>query len=222
MLDCVAFEMAPVEPSHQPLDIGDQSNADLRERRVEDLVVREPLSPERLLDELVEGVDLVVGYPAYAFTPDPGRPKDLALPEVRREQDRKIGDDVQVLLTHPVIGPRVWQAESCMDLVEQDEWDPQLVTDLGVCATGARRRIGERVQVGERQRTAGDCRSDSRRRDAGSLQLVDQLDPEGVSASKRSIRVGARCEDADLHELSHALPGGTGAPRDLLFAQAHE
>src|SRR5687768_14179948 len=79
MLDRVALEMAPIQPAHEPLDIGDQSSADLRERRVEDLGVRESLPPEWFLDELVKGVDQMLGHPAHAFSPDPGRAEDFTL-----------------------------------------------------------------------------------------------------------------------------------------------
>jgi len=41
MTDRVPLEVAPVEPGRELVHVGNDPNADLRQRRVEDLVVRE-------------------------------------------------------------------------------------------------------------------------------------------------------------------------------------
>ena len=159
----------------------------------------------------------MLGDSARAFSPDPGGAEDLALVESGGEQDWQAGDDLEVILAHACVGLRPRQPESRIDAFEQVEGDSQLVADFGVRAAGARRRIGELVQVGSV--SAPSERAVAIR--AGAMSNASSSSTNWTRSTSRYETVPPRAlsDDSESTRLSDALRSRAGALRDLCFGQ---
>ena len=210
MLGRGTLEMTPGRPPDELVGVRDQPSPDLGERRRERLVA-EPLPTKRLAISSWK-VNLVLRHPAHASLHTRAAPGTSASPAPRRAGSTgRRGSGGR--LAQPLVRLRSGQAERRVDALEQAESHAQLRANLDVCAIRPRRRFGQQIEVGERQRTVAHRVGDPRGRDPARLQLVDQLQAHRVPRAKRRCDI-ASPEDAELGELPHTRGGSARAPDD--------
>jgi hypothetical protein len=143
--------VSPKQPPQHLLPRVAHPQTHVANRRFERFVVAQASTSERLLDRVVEVVDLKLRHPPSAVPPDTKRAQHVALTHSCSEQDWKRLEHRDIFLSYVFVPSRPWQTHGHVQRLEGLERDADVPAELGEGAVRPRESSPRALEVAERQ-----------------------------------------------------------------------